>query len=312
MLNSPSQIKNRLRMRHLQLLYLLSKAGSLRKAAESLALTQPAVTKALHELEDVIGETLFKRTSQGIVANALGEAAMRYATLVFADLDGFHEELDALMSGNLGKIRIGAMGSLAGRLIPRAIIRLQQSHPKLGIVVTIDTSDVLLQALDRGQLDLLVARIPVGWDRNALDFEPFGEEFIQVVARKEHPEMGRDDVSLVKLREYPWVVQSQPTPLREIFNQIFREAQLQPPMQLVETASTTLTFSLVQQTNTIAMMPMSLLDFYRSIGMLERLPIPLSVHLTNYGLISRKNRHPSPSMRVVSDAIRSEFELLQV
>jgi DNA-binding transcriptional LysR family regulator len=311
MLNSPSQIKSRLRMRHLQLLYLLSKGGSLRQAAESLSLTQPAVTKALQELEDVIGETLFQRTNQGVTPNALGAAAMRYAKLVFADLDCFHEELDALMSGSLGKIRIGAMGSLSGRLIPRAIIRLQQTHPKLGISVMIDTSDILLQALERGQLDLLVARIPVGWDQDALDFEPFGEEFIQIVARKEHPEMGRKDVGLATLTHYPWVIQSQQTPLREIFNQIFREAQIQPPTQIVETASTTLTFSLVQQTDTIALMPLSLLDFYRSIGMLDRLPIPLSVHLTNFGLISRKNRSPTPSMIIVREAIRSEFELLQ-
>lgn len=276
-----------------------------------MALTQPAVTKTLQELEGLVGEPLFQRTSHGLIPNVLGEAAIRYAQLVFADLGHFHGEICALQSGNLGKIRIGAMGSLSGRLVPRAISRLQQSHPRLGIVVMIDTSDVLLQELEKGQLDLLVARIPFGWPQDSLEFEPFGEELIQIVARKEHPEMTNPDATLESLSHYPWVIQSHPTPLREIFDQIFREAQVSAPPSLVETASTTLTFSLVQQTDMIALMPLSLLDFYRSIGMLERLPVPLSVHLTSYGLISRKGRQPTYSMLAVSDAIRQEFEALQ-
>jgi DNA-binding transcriptional LysR family regulator len=311
MISSLEQIRNRLRMRHLQLLHRLAESGSLRKAAESMALTQPAVTKTLQELEGLVGEPLFQRTSHGLIPNPLGEAAIRYAQLVYADLGHFHEEVCALKSGNLGKIRIGSMGSLSGTLIPRSISRLQQSHPKLGISVMVDTSDVLLQELERGQLDLLVARIPFGWMRESLDFEPFGEELIQIVARKEHPEMTNPNATLETLSHYPWVVQSHPTPLREIFDQIFREAQVSAPSSLVETASTILTFSLVQQTNMIALMPLSLLDFYRSIGTLERLPVPLSVHLTSYGLISRKGRPPTFSMLAVSEAIRKEFESLR-
>jgi DNA-binding transcriptional LysR family regulator len=144
-----------------------------------------------------------------------------------------------------------------------------------------------------------------------LDFELFGEELIQIVARKEHPEMTNPNASLETLSRYPWVVQSHPTPLREIFDQIFREAQIPAPPSLVETASTILTFSLVQQSNMIALMPLSLLDFYRSIGTLERLPVPLSVHLTSYGLISRKGRQPTFSMIAVGEAIRDEFESLR-
>lgn len=310
MVNPLGLLKNRLRMRHLQLLYVLSDKGSLRQAAEAMAMTQPAATKALRELEDLVGEPLFTRTPRGLVPNMLGEAALRYAQLVYADLGGLHEEMMALKSGNLGKIRIGAMGSLTGGLLPGAIAKLKQSHPKLNITAVIDTSDVLLQALGHDQLDLLVARIPQGWSHDGLNFEPFGEEVIQIVARTGHPQMRNDQATLATLAEYPWVVQSQPTPLREIYNQIFREAQVQAPLNLVETASTMLTVSLLQQTDMIALMPLTLVDYYHGLGVLSRLPVPLSGRLTPFGLISRKSRLPTPSMRLVGDALRAQARLL--
>lgn len=310
MINPLAQLKNRLRMRHLQLLFVLSEEGSLRKAAEVMALTQPAVTKALHELESLVGESLFTRTPHGLLPNPLGEAAIRYAQLVFADLGSLHEEMIGLKSGNLGKIRIGAMGSLTGDLLPRTIAQLKQSHPKLNITVMIDTSDVLMMALSQGQLDMSVARIPQGWPLDGLEFEPFGEEVIQIVARTEHPQMHNQDATLATLAEYPWVVQSQPTPLREIYNQIFREAQVAAPLSLVETASTMLTVSLLQQTDMITLMPLSLVNYYRSLGILARLPVPLSVRLMPFGLISRKSRTLSPALQVVSAALRGQAQQL--
>ena len=140
MINPLEQFRSRLRMRHLQLLFVLSEEGSLRKTAHIMALTQPAVTKALHDLESLVGDALFTRTHKGLVANKLGEAAIRYAQLVFADLSGLHEEMTALQSGNLGTLRIGSMGSLVGGLLPRTLAQLTQRHPKLNITVVIDTS----------------------------------------------------------------------------------------------------------------------------------------------------------------------------
>ena len=311
MINPLSQIKTRLRMRHLQLLFVLSEEGSLRKAAEVMAMTQPAATKALHELESLVGEALFVRTPRGLVPNLLGEAAVRYAHLVFADMGTFHEEMKALQSGDLGLIRIGAMGSLTGSLLPRTIAQLKQKHPRLNINIMIDTSDILLQALNRDQLDLLVARIPQGYPFDGLSFEPFDEEVIQIVARTDHPQMYNAAASLASLADYPWVIQSQPAPLREIYSQIFREAQLAAPVSTVETASTMLTSSLLQQTDMIALMPMSLVAYYRSLGILAPLPVPLSVRLSNYGLICRKSRSATPSIQVVGAALCEQAKLLR-
>lgn len=309
MINPLAQFRSRLRMRHLQLLFVLSEEGSLRKTAQTMALTQPAVTKALHELENLVGEPLFTRTPQGLLPNKLGEAAIRYAQLVFADLSGLHEELTALQSGNLGTLRIGAMGSLVGGLLPRTLAQLTRRHPKLNVTVVIDTSDVLLQALSVDQLDLVVARVAHGWPTEELHFEAFDEELIQVVARTGHPQQGRAEVSLETLAGYPWVVQSQPAPLREIYQQIFRESQVPAPVSQLETASTMLTVSLLQQTDMLALMPLSLVEYYRGLGVLAPLPVTVAARLMPFGLISRKGRVPTAAMEVAKAELRVQAGL---
>ncbi|MBW3506996.1 MULTISPECIES: LysR family transcriptional regulator [unclassified Pseudomonas] len=309
MIKPLEQFRSRLRMRHLQLLFVLSEEGSLRKTANIMALTQPAVTKALHELESLVGEALFIRTHKGLVANTLGEAAIRYAQLVFADMSGLHEEMTALQSGNLGTLRIGSMGSLVGGLLPRTLAQLTQRHPKLNITVVIDTSDVLLQALSLDQLDLVIARITDGWPTEDLNFEAFDEEVIQIVARTGHPQQHNSDVTLETLARYPWIVQSQPAPLREIYQQIFRQSQVQAPASPLETASTMLTVSLLQQTDMLALMPLSLVEYYSELGVLAPLPITVAARLMPFGLISRKGRVPTAAMEVVKAELRVQAGL---
>ena len=102
MINSLAHIKSRLHMRHLRLLSALSEEGSVRRTAEKLAITQPAATKILQEIEELLGQKMFVRTTNGLQPNGLGEAAIRYARLVFADLDSFHEEILAIESGHRG------------------------------------------------------------------------------------------------------------------------------------------------------------------------------------------------------------------
>lgn len=307
MIKPPQLLKNRLRMRHLRILQALFQEGSLRKTAECLAISQPAATKALRELEELVGKPLFLRSPQGLTPNELGKAAIRYAQLVFADLDSLYEEMLDLQSGYMGTIRIGAMSSIAGNLLPNALAQIKKNHPKLNVSVIITTSDILLQSLSRDQLDLVIARIPHGSVNEEFDFELFDEEIIQIVARNGHPEMSDRSVKLSALTQYPWIVHPQGTPLNEIFCQIFREARLKPPTNTVETASITLTASLLQKSDTITLMSYSLANFYRSLGLLSPLPVDFSCHLENYGLIRRKNRIITPVMQIVSDILRNQL-----
>jgi len=312
MVNSLSAISSRLRMRHLRLLTILGECESLRKAAEIMSQTQPALTKSLHEIEELIGESLFSRTPKGIYPNTLGETLIRYARLVYADLGGVHRELTALKSGSIGDVHIGAISALTAGLVPKAVSLLKAAHPLLNITVVIETSDVLLRALEQDKLDLVIARIPEDYPAENLHFSALGEEIVVPVARCDHPEMANQDLTLATLSAYSWVIQPQPAPLRTIFHELFRKVRIRPPASTVETSSTFLALSLLKESDMISLQSLSLVDAYEKMKIIARLPIALAISMDSYGLIRRRNRMPTAAMQVVADAFLGQARLLSV
>ena len=99
MLPSLGSIASRLRLRQLRLLIALDEEGSLHKAAERIAISQPGATKALHEIESTLGATLFLRTHQGLQPNDLGRCVIRYARLIESDLAHLREEMLGILQG---------------------------------------------------------------------------------------------------------------------------------------------------------------------------------------------------------------------
>ena len=148
-----------------------------------------------------------------------------------------------------------------------------------------------------------------GWPTDELNVEAFDEEVIQIVTRTGHPQQHNSEITLEPLARYPWVVQSQPEPLREIYQQILRESQVQAPTSQLETASSMLTVSLLQQTDMIALMPRSLVEYYSDLGVLAPLPVKVSARLMPFDVISRKGRVPTAAMDVVKAELRVQVGL---
>jgi DNA-binding transcriptional LysR family regulator len=306
MIAPASTIRKRLRLRHLQLMVALSETESLRRAADELAMTQPAATKALKELEDTIGVSLFVRHARGMEPTIFGEVVMRYARVVFEDLDELRDELAAIEAGDIGKVRIGAVMAPAPELLTHAIVALKAAHPRLQISVQIDTSDVLVQALQQDQLDIMLGRIPDGFPALDLSFETLGEEALSIVTRPDHP-VARATIRprLAELATYPWIVQPHPSPMRQIIDQTFRESRVAPPVSTVETSSILTTLSLLLDSDMLAVLPTSVAHYYVELGTMAALSTPLRGRLAPYGLILRKNRRIRPATQLVIDAIRA-------
>jgi DNA-binding transcriptional LysR family regulator len=268
-------------------------------------MTQPAATKALKELEDTIGATLFVRHARGMEPTIYGEAVMRYARVVFEDLDELREELAAIEAGDIGKVRIGAVMAPAPDLLTKVIVQLKEAHPRLQISVQIDTSDVLVQALQQDQLDIVVGRIPYGFSALDLTFETLSEEALAIVARPDHPAVGMTaKPKLADLAKYPWIVQPHPSPMRQIIDQTFRDSRVAPPVSTVETSSILTTLSLLRDSDMLAVLPSSVADYYSALDTIASLPTALRGRLAPYGLILRKNRRISPATQLVIEAIR--------
>ncbi|MGO4306717.1 LysR family transcriptional regulator [Cupriavidus sp. RAF12] len=305
MIPSVTALHSRLKMQHLRLLLAIEERGSLRQAAEALTLTQPAVSKMLQDMEELLGVTLFDRHARGLRPTRFGGAATRYAKLVFADMAGLRDELVALESGKTGRVRVGAVMAPTPGLLAGVIRDLNRDHPRLEIAIQVDTSDLLVPLLERDQLDIVLGRVPEGWDSSGLAFEQLDEEGLAIVVGPQHPLCKRRRPSFAELTHYPWIMQPRPSPMRALIDRSFEDAGVAPPPSTIETAAVLMTTSLLADSELIAVLPASVAAFYEGLGALTVLPLPLPRKLGPYGIVTRRGRPVTASMSVLLDALRA-------
>ncbi|HUO23793.1 MAG TPA: LysR substrate-binding domain-containing protein [Caulobacteraceae bacterium] len=301
-----SIFRNRLRMRHVQLLQALAEKGSLRAASEMIGITQPAATKALQELEDMVGTPLFVRHPRGLEPTPYGAAFTRYAKTSLEDLRALRSDLAAMENGNVGRVRIGAIMAAAAGFLTPAIVSLSASHPRLQLSVQVDTSDILVRALNDGLLDLVIGRIPTDWESEHLSFQPLHNEHLMLVARPNHPACASPPAERRDLADFPWILQASPSPMRQVIEKTFHEWGGVKPVAMIETSSILTTVSLLGETDMVAVVPDVVGRYFADIGALAPVPAPISGSLPNYGLILRSSRESTPAMASVIEVILRE------
>ena len=295
-------------MRQLGLLLALDEHRSLRKAADQIGLTQPAATKMLHEMEAVTGLRLFDRYRRGVRPTVYGEVMIRYARVVYSDLGGVRDELMAIASGNIGKVRIGAIMAPAPQLLTDTLLELKRSHPRLAPSIQIDTSDVLLTALLQDRLDVAIGRVPDTWDSSEIVFDPIAEEALSIVASPDHPEARNRRLTLARLFQYPWILQAHPSPMRKVLELVFMESALAMPANILETSSMLLTSSLLRKSATLGVMPTDVAEHYVRLNTLAIVPLKIKRRIPPYGVITRKGRILSPATQVFIRELKAAME----
>jgi len=304
---STPQLLNRLRMRQLSLLLAVGRLGTLRAAAAELGMTQPAATKMLRELEDALQQALFERVGRNLRFNDAGRRVLEYCQGIQGNLSALTRELAQIELGSVGKLVVGTIMAASPALLSQALIELKRLYPLLAIEITVDTSDRLTDALRRGEMDLVVGRIP-DFDGQHFGFEAIAEEALSIVSAPQHPLAHRDSVSLAELTQYPWILQPQGSPMRDVLEQEFRSRQIQPPRAPIETSSILTTTNLLVQSDMVAVIPTEVALKYQSHGLLACLNCDIHHRLNPYGIITAKGRPPSQVsaalMQLLRDASR--------
>lgn len=151
------------RMRDLELLTALSHSGSMAKAAQEVSISQPAVSKAIADLEASLGVKLLDRNFAGARLTVYGEVLSRSAHLTLNELRQCLRDLDALADPEAGEVRIGAPEPVTAGLVGGAIVNFTQRYPRAFIqVVSASTSSGRFTELRNRAVDLMVGRIPRG------------------------------------------------------------------------------------------------------------------------------------------------------
>jgi DNA-binding transcriptional LysR family regulator len=298
-------IRARLKTRQLLLLVALEEEGNIHRAAEVLNMTQPAASKLLKDLEDVLGVQLFDRLPRGMRATAYGEAMIRHARVALASLNQAHEEVQALKAGRFGHVSMGTITTPGIMLLPQVISRVKQAHPTLRVSLLIETSDVLMERMAQSKMDILVARLFAQHDKTALRFEALAEEPVAAVVRKGHPLLDVNGLTLRDLSGWGWIVPPEGSVLRHRFDLMFREEGLDAPVNLIETSALLFVTKMIGEGDMIGLVAGDVGRYYAEHGLWSVLPMELPCRMDAFGLITRTDRPLSPAARVMVAALKA-------
>ncbi|WP_140637244.1 LysR family transcriptional regulator [Methylibium rhizosphaerae] len=296
---------SRLRFRHLQFLDILGKTRNLRLTAEQMHITQPAATKVLMDIEEMLESTLFDRLPRGMRPNELGLFTLRYA---HSALDGhrkFVDEFSTLKQGGHGHLSIGAISGSAAHLLIAAVAELQRLRPLLVVKVLEQSSDQLIVWLAERKIDVMIGRFTDESQRDQFQYEKLAGEGLQITAGVHHPLRGVDAPGLLELSHWPWILYPPSTALRKVSDDVFSSTGLSLTSGIVETPSFLFALELMQSTNMLSLQPAGLVDKYVRRGLLTRIAAELPDRMPDFGLITLQGEPPGTAVLAFMDVIRN-------
>ena len=158
-MNFERYARSSLKTRHLKLIDALSRHGSIGAVAKVMFITQPAVSKALAELEEGIGARLFCRTASGVLPTPAGACLVSYARRILGEIDRAGDALAAISDGVSETVVVGVMPGPARSMMAQCLARVHSLAPHIRLVVREAPMPALLSLLQQGKIDLLVTDV---------------------------------------------------------------------------------------------------------------------------------------------------------
>lgn len=294
----------RVKFRHLQCFLAVTQLGSVQRAADSLSITQPAVSKTIGELESILGVRLFERGRRGAVPTREGRLFAPHASACVASL---REGVDMLLRerGDVpGAVSIGVLPTVANALLPPAFAAFRQQWPAISLSVATDSNASLLDKLKAGDVALVVGRLSEPEAMHGLSFEQIYREPLAVVVRRDHPLVFETPLTPALLARFAIVVPPFGTLIRQSAESVLTAFGAHALTALVETLSVSLGRSLALHDDAVWFVPAGAVEHDIALGLLAALPMPFAGTDEPIGLIRRNDAARTPVEESLVDAIR--------
>jgi DNA-binding transcriptional LysR family regulator len=295
------RIGRRLKLRDLHILLSVVQRGSMAKAAAELAISQPAVSKAIADMEHAVGLRLLdrNRNRNGIEPTPYGRVLIKRGVAIFDELKHGVEELEFLADPTGGELHIGSTESIAAGLLPAIIERFSREYP----LIHLDVAQAVMNTLNYRELrerriDLLLGRIPTPFTEDDLDVEVVYDDHVVVVAGRDSRWANARRLKLADLRGEPWVLPPAETLPGSLAVDLFRAGGVEMPRAPVTTLSIHVCCRLAATGRFVTTLPISVLRFGGRHLPLKVLPIKLPAQPRPVGIVTLKNRTLSPIAKV--------------
>lgn len=278
----------RLRFRHLQMLTALDETGSLRAAARQVHLTQPALSKAVNEIESAFGRPLFTRTARGLTATASGQLVIQGARLLLRQLAHVHEDV-GISEQVKATLRIGATPFMVQSQLPRVLKKLTTGEASLRIHIMEDRAPRLMNALSDGELDAAITTYPKQQEHlQGFRYDTIFEAGLTVIAAPSHPLAALRKVGWAALASQDWILPQPSSMMRHEIENSFRKASTLPPIPVIESTSPVSNVHLVAANIGISVVPAAIAQQALKTGLVKRLAVTPAIPRQPVALIYRE------------------------
>ncbi len=245
----------RLKLRHLRLVLAIHDASSLAQVAQSLHISPAAVSKALNEVEALLGEPLFERGRGWIAPTPLGETVIASARAIKAELAVLEQRMDALTHGHKGELRIGVKAVSLNPFLARVIASFSSQYPMVRVELVEGESADLLAQVAEGKLSFLFARLNAVITQMGLSCMEVLHDDAVVMASASHPLAAKADLAWPDVLQYPWCLPVPGTLMRDLLEKTLMDEGLSMPEKFVETSDVNLIVPLFRLSPYLTLLP---------------------------------------------------------
>jgi len=303
------RIGRRIRLRDLHIFFAVAECGSMAKAGSRLGVTQPAISKAVGDLEAAVAVRLLDRSPQGVAPTIYGHALLKCGLAVFDELRQGMRSIETLADPTAGEIRIGCQATLAETMLP-ALIEQLSPYPRVAFHITelISPTFEFPELRDR-TIDLMLALLPGPTTGHKLgddvSVETVFDDRLFVVAGIQSRWARRRKIELAELADESWLLAPPGSWMSSFVAEAFTAKGLGMPRIKVASYSVPLLYSLYPTGRYIGVLGgLTLRLSGRRLG-IKALPIDLPVWPWPVAIVMLKNRTVSPVVELFIEHVRT-------
>ncbi len=279
-------------------------------ASEKLNISQPAISKAISDLEDVLNVKLIDRLPKGVIPTEFGKILEKYSHLVLNDLSKVEKEILSLKNGTIGDVSIGVAFSPRIHLVPLATINLQKKFPKINLKILAGQRMELLSNLLRGNIDLFVSAIVPddilfleGADENTFQYLSLYKDTQYIVTRYDHPLQNKKDLSLSDTLNYNWILPEHEKTVRLFdLHEQFLKNDLEIPKPKIIHNSGNFALQVIKNSNYIGVHPKQMIETQKD-GLLKILNVKGITMEPIYGITYLRNKPLRTSCQLIIEEL---------
>lgn len=295
---------NRIKFRHLQTFIEVARQKSVGKAADVLAVTQPAVTRTIRELEDYLGAALFEREGRGIRISPFGEVFLKHAGESIAAVQRGIDSIAQARRSMGPPLRIGALPTASASLMPEAVAEFLKAGTGSRVTIVTGENRWLIDALRIGELDLVVGRLTAPERMAGLHFEPLYAEEVAFVVRPGHPLLQRRNFSLGEIANYTVLMPPAGSVIRPFVDRLLLTNGIGEFANVVETVSDSFGRAFVERYDAIWLISRGVVLSEIEAGRLATLDVDTSETRGAVGLTTRAGEAPGLALSIMMATIR--------